>query len=578
MKKILIPTLAISILALILASCGGGRNASEPQYHKQSRAESKTVAKIGDSEIKLFLLDEYDKMYMNNFDDAQQEYDAKKDYLDTLINMYIFAEAAYDQGLEKDPEVIKILDDSKDGLMRDELFKEKILPKIDVSDEEIQTWYDNMNKEVQMSIIYVSDSALCDSLYNAIENGADFAAAARKYSEDQESARKGGDIGFRSYPSLSQEFQKNVFNKEAGQPVKINVPEGYDIAIVTHTREAEREPLDDIRDALISRIQAEKKARVQNEFYDSLFAEANININEETAEFVYDKAASLYPDVIGGVPFRKNTFNPDDLADYEQKMILATYKGGEVTLGDYLRQTARWNDQQRPPLNDIENLKKAVFNLKLIDILTDKAKEMKLDESEDYKDARRFFKDQVLSAKLKDIIIKEKSFVSEDEVVQYYRDHADDYVTPQKLHLLEIMLPSEEKADEIYDQAKNGADFKKLAAKETTRPIATASKGDLGYVSEYNYPTLYAEAGKLKVGEFSKPFPVGDNWSIVKLVDVKDKQVKLFDEVSKQIKTELENAKKEKAISDWLAENKGKYKIKTDYDLIWETIDKSQYE
>jgi parvulin-like peptidyl-prolyl isomerase len=471
-----------------------------------------------------------------------------------------------------------VLSESQPGLMRDELFKLKILPKIDVPDEEVQRWYDNMDKEVQISILYTTDSSLCDSLYNAIQNGADFAAMARKYSEDQQSAMKGGDIGFRSYASLSKEFQDSVFNKPVGEVAIVKVLEGWDLAVVTDTREAERQPLEEIRDALISRIQAEKKARVQNEFYDELYDEANININEETAQFVYDKAASLYPDTIGGVPFRKNTFNPDDLAEYEQKMILATYKGGEVSLGEYLRQTARWSDQQRPPLNDIENLKKAIFNLKLIDILTNKAEELKLDETEDYKDARRFFKDQVLAAKMKDVVIKEESFVPEDEVVQYYQEHADDYVTPKKLHLLEVMLPSETEADQAYEKLTSGADFQKLAEKETTRPIATGSKGDLGYVSEYTYPTLYAEGSKLKVGEFSKPFPVGDNWSIVKLVDIKDKQVKLFDEVSKQIKTQLENTKKEQAISNWLADNKGKYKIKTDYDLIWETVDKSKYE
>ncbi|HEQ99992.1 MAG TPA: hypothetical protein ENO22_11700 [candidate division Zixibacteria bacterium] len=569
----------LTLIALLIAavSCGGDRDASDPQYHKEERAQSKTIAKIGESELKVFLLEDFDEMYATSFSSAQEEYESKKEYLDSMINMYIFVEAAYELGLQKDPEVIELIEESRPAFMRDELFKARILPHIDVSQHEIETWYENMDEEVKMSVIFVEDSVRADSVYKAINNGADFAAMARKYSLDQASAMEGGDLGYRTWVGLSEEFQNRVFNLAEGEVTMFSVPGGWDIATVTDRREVERQPLEQIEDMLISRIQAEKKARVQNEFYDELFAEADIKINEETAEFIYDKAATLYPDVIGGVPFRKNTFNPQDLAEYERNMILATYNDGEVTLGEYLTQTARWNDNQRPPFNEPENLKKAIFNLKLMDLLQQKAQAMELSETVDYKDAVRFYKDQIMAAKMKELIVEEKAFVSEDEVVEYYQEHADEYVIPKKLHVKEIMAETEAEAEEIHNKLQAGADFDSFAA-NTIRPNAMNSKGDLGFISEFNYPTLFEQANQLRAGEFSQPFPVGDNWSIVKLVAVRDQQVKLFDEVAGQAQTELENKKRETALQEWMAENRDRFDIDVDYELIWETIDKGTYE
>jgi parvulin-like peptidyl-prolyl isomerase len=577
MKKIII--LATLFLMSTIIGCGGsGQDGKDSQYHKDERAKSKTIVSVGESEIKLFLLDEYNQLYKMNFQNAEEEYNSKKEYLDTLINLFIFVEAAYDQALDKDPEVQRIIKESRPDFLRDELFKLKILPFLEVTDEEVDFCYEQMHKETKISIIYVLDSVLTDSIYNMLKNGGDFAALARKYSEDQASAVKGGDLGFRQWLSLSEDFQNEIFDLEIGEIVVLDEPQGWNIATVTDRREVEVDPLDPIRDALISRIQGSKRTKVQDEFYSEIFENADIKINEETTEFILDKVEALYPDVIGGVPFRKNTFNPDDLAQYERNMPLAIYNGGEVLLGDYLTRTATWEDRNRPPFNETENLRMAVFNLQLLDILENRAIELKLDETDDYKDGARFFKDQLMAARMKEIITREKSFVSDEEVIDYFETNSAEYTIPKKLHVQEINVATQDEADRIYAKLEKNEDFGQLAEKNTMRPAMKSKKGDLGFIADYNYPTLYSQALRLHVDSYSKPFPVGDGWSIVKLLDIRDGRQKQFEEVARQLKTELENKKRETAVSEWMTENIGKYKVKKDYDLIWKTIDKGAYE
>ena len=564
---------------LLIIACGGSDNRTDgPQYHKEERAQSPTIAKVGASEIKLFMLDEFSNMYALKFETAQEEYDAKKAYLDSLINLYILVEAAYKQDLHKDPEVMQAVEDSKPEFMREELFREKILPKIIVTDEEVQKWYDNLDKEIRLSIIFITDSTLADSVYQAVNKGADFAAAAKKYSDDNQTKFDGGDFGWRSFDNISEDFQNKVFNNEVGKVVIFKDISGWDIVKVTDRRDVDIQPLEEIEDALKMQIQSIKRANVQGEFFQEIFDKNDIQINQETAEFILDKIETLYPDVIGGVPFRKNTFNPDDLAQYERNMVLATYKGGEVLLGDYLRQTSTWQDAQRPPFSEIEDLREAIFRLRLMDILEAEARDLNVEDSPNYKDAIRFYKDQLMAVKLKDVIIQEKSFVSDEEVAEYYRTHQDEFIIPQKLHVLEILAESEVQADNIIKRLDKGEDFGALPAQFTTRPGKKNNKGDMGLISENNYPTLYETASNLQVNQYSKPFPVGDKWSIVKLLEVQPKEVKAFDQVARVIKSDLENQKRELALSDWFAENRSKIKIDIDYDMIWKTIDKDSYE
>ena len=233
---------------------------------------------------------------------------------------------------------------------------------------------------------------------------------------------------------------------------------------------------------------------------------------------------------------------------------------------------------QRPPFNEIEQLRGAIFQLKMMDILLARARELKLDEGDDFKDATRFFKDQLMAARMKEIITEEKSYVSDEEVINYYQANSNKYMIPKKVHVQEIHVGTEQEAEDIYNRLNQGEDFDKLAEQYTVRPAMKNKKGDLGFIADYNYPTLFDRASRLDINQYSKPFPVGDKWSIVRSLGVQEAQNKSFEQVARQIKKELEEQKQVDAVDRWLAENGDKYPVKVKYDLIWETIDKDAYE
>lgn len=63
---------------------------------------------------------------------------------------------------------------------------------------------------------------IADSLKALIKNGADFAEFALQYSEDKESGREGGDLGWFEYGSMIKEFNDTCFNGKIGVIYTVN--------------------------------------------------------------------------------------------------------------------------------------------------------------------------------------------------------------------------------------------------------------------------------------------------------------------------------------------------------------------
>jgi TonB family protein len=90
------------------------------------------------------------------------------------------------------------------------------------------------------------------------------------------------------------------------------------------------------------------------------------------------------------------------------------------------------------------------------------------------------------------------------------------YANPQYLSLAEIMCPTKEKADSVYDALEKGEDFGELATLYSVAP-SRERKGELGEVDINLYSENVCEVIKhLGVEEFTKPIKYGDLFAIFK--------------------------------------------------------------
>lgn len=113
-----------------------------------------------------------------------------------------------------------------------ELNKDELFKKVKVTDAELKSWYEQNESEYTIAatrdiahILIATNAkvtpkqakAKSEEIYKKIENGASFAAMAKKYSQDPGSASKGGDLGFNPKGSFVKKFEDVAWSLKKGQ-------------------------------------------------------------------------------------------------------------------------------------------------------------------------------------------------------------------------------------------------------------------------------------------------------------------------------------------------------------------------
>ncbi len=130
---------------------------------------------------------------------------------------------------------------------------------------------------------------LADSIAVALRQGADFATAARRFSQDPGSREQGGDLGWlRRGPPLAPEFEKAAFNLRVGViSFPVESPFGYHIIQVKRTQPSEI----DVRHILIMPAVTDADAQAARELADRIAIEVRNGASFDSLQRVYHDQA-----------------------------------------------------------------------------------------------------------------------------------------------------------------------------------------------------------------------------------------------------------------------------------------------
>jgi parvulin-like peptidyl-prolyl isomerase len=290
------PLLLLTALAVAVgvAGCGGGGTAS---------LESADVAVVGGQHITRAefdkLLGQVEKNYKQQkrpFPKAgSPEYETLKNQIVSfLVQRAEYAQEADDMGIEIDDKKVdarlkqlkkqyfggneqryrstikaqgltdaQVRSDVKTQLVSEALFKE-VTEDVAVSDGDLKKYYNSHKKQFSQPAsrdvrhILVKKKALADDLYAQLKNGADFAALAKKYSQDPGSKTQGGKLPVSKGQTVPP-FDKAAFSlkkNELSKPIKTTF--GWHII----------EPLSDVKPAKVTPL-AQVKAQIKGQLEQS---------------------------------------------------------------------------------------------------------------------------------------------------------------------------------------------------------------------------------------------------------------------------------------------------------------------
>ena len=183
----------------------------------------------------------------------------------------------------------------------------------------------------------------------------------------------------------------------------------------------------------------------------------------------------------------------------------------------------------------------------------------------------------VLSKKIFDEVTKDAK-VTEEEILQYYTANASQYGTPESRDVRHILIAekdkdgnvdfaaSKAKADEIYNELKNGADFATLAKENSADPGSKDSGGKLTISRGQTVPEFDKVSFELDKGELSKPVKTQYGYHVIEAVSVVRKATTTsLDKVRASIRTTLLQQKRNEEMQAWVEDLKKDYEGKVSY-------------
>jgi parvulin-like peptidyl-prolyl isomerase len=313
--RIVILSLLGAALLALGAACGGGDEGGDTQASPTATDSSApevevpadAVAVVGGTSI---VRSDYDRLFAQAekaYEAQQREFPApgtpeyeqlKNQTIEFLIDRTIREKEAAEMGIEvTEQEVADRLTELKQQFfegdeqkyqdelvaqgvteedvladLRAQLISQKIFDQVTadvtVTDAEVQQYYDDNqeqfttpeSREVAHILVDESDKALADDLYQQLQDGADFAALAKKHSTDTGSAEQGGKLtDVRG--SFVPEFEEVAFaleTGEIGEPVKSQ----FGWHIITALADTEPEaitPFAEVSDSISEQLLDERK-------------------------------------------------------------------------------------------------------------------------------------------------------------------------------------------------------------------------------------------------------------------------------------------------------------------------------
>lgn len=171
------------------------------------------------------------------------------------------------------------------------LMSESVSKYIEVTDEEIQTAYDDYTPSFTASHILVEDEETANDIISQLDDGADFAELAKEHSTDTASAEKGGSLGEVNADSgLDETFFAAAQELAEGEYTTTPVETDFGYHIIKMDEKPEKGSLEEEKDQLTESIKAEKltDSALVAGIVSDIMKSHNIEIKDEDLETALD--------------------------------------------------------------------------------------------------------------------------------------------------------------------------------------------------------------------------------------------------------------------------------------------------
>jgi peptidyl-prolyl cis-trans isomerase C len=219
----------------------------------------------------------------------------KKRFLDELITRELLMQEARHRGLDQNEAIRDKAQRFKEQLILDELLKDKLKAKVELTKAEVDAYYEKHERQllaplkVQVSQMLLANLPAAKDLKKQVDSGGDFGKFAQRYSIDEKTKARGGDLGPYRKGLLHPDVDAVVQTLKPGMtsdPIKTDA--GYYLVKVS--------PLDPeiiqadlaVRERLRQELLAEKRRRQFEEVISEIRAKATVRLADASRYITED--------------------------------------------------------------------------------------------------------------------------------------------------------------------------------------------------------------------------------------------------------------------------------------------------
>ena len=175
---------------------------------------------------------------------------------------------------------------------------------------------------------------------------------------------------------------------------------------------------------------------------------------------------------------------------------------------------------------------------------------------------------QVVSEKIFEKVTKDVT-VADADLQAYYDKNKQQFAVPETRDVRHILVKTKKEAEDVYQQLQDGADFGKLAKKYSTDPGSKDNGGKYEAVQKGQFVKPFDDflfAKDTPTNQVSEPIKTSFGWHVIEpLSDIAPATTTPFTEVKDTIRQQLEQQKKNEAMTKWVDETQRLFAGKVAY-------------
>lgn len=490
-------------------------------------------------------------------------FEGHKQFLETMINKEVMAQKADELGYDKDPYVVQGIEVFKKMGLQAAYLKFRVADKVKITEDDIRDYYDKDGITLTVKQILVDTIEEAEEVYQLLLDGNDFETICKRYSKSPD-ASIGGKVMTAAFGGFAPDFQDELFDLPVGGICSpIETPYGFFvIKVLKKEKKANARPFEQVHEKYERIARGYQEMMLSNDLSESIRQAANWEWHYDGIRTAFE---ALPPDrpLTNPPPRSSEKYPLLHFTEEELAKPILSYNDKVLTVADFSDLYDKSSFFERPRRSyRWGGIKRTLTEHAMNELIAHEMERSGIENMPEVKQMLDNKREELMVSKMYDDLIRKTVNVTNDEMVEYYNAHKDNFKVPEKRSFGIILTGDREDCLEAYQKLQDGEPFGTVVQafsidEETKKNEGRSSlfvKGEQPEFDEVGF-------GLEKVGDVSEPFQTSKGWAILKLVELQRAKTLPFEQSQAAIKGAIESQRTDQLLKEKLDEWKSKMNI-----------------